>query len=70
LTQILASTDAQGNRVRFVLLAGHCFDTIGAAPVIKDMGFDAPLADTAFVANWTIAEMNQRGAKSVISQRP
>jgi transposase len=63
-------TDALGNLVRFVLLPGHRFDTIGVAPLIKDIAFDALLADKAFDSNWIIEEMNQRGAKIVISQRP
>jgi hypothetical protein len=63
-------TDALGNRVHVVLLPGYRFDTIGVAPLIKGIGFDALWADKAFVANWIIAEMNQRGAEIVNSQRP
>lgn len=63
-------TDALGNLVRFHLLPGHRYDTIGVAPLIEDIDFDAILADKAFDANWIIDEMNQRGAKIVISQRP
>jgi hypothetical protein len=33
-TKVLALTDALGNLVRFVLLPGHCFDTVGAPPLI------------------------------------
>lgn len=33
-TKILALTDALGNLVRFVLLPGHRFDTVGVAPLI------------------------------------
>jgi transposase len=63
-------TDALGNLVRFHLLPGHRYDTIGVAPLIEDIDFGAILADKAFDANWIIEEMNQRGAKIVISQRP
>ena len=69
-TKILALTDALGNLVRFVLLAGQRYDTVGVAPLIKDLEFDALIADKAFDANWIIAELDQRGAKAVISQHP
>ena len=35
-TKILALTDALGNLVRFVLLPGQRFDTVGVAPLIED----------------------------------
>ena len=63
-------TDALGNLVRFQLLPGNRYDTIGVAPLIKGIAFDAILADKAFDANWIIEEMNERGAQIVISQRP
>lgn len=69
-TKILALTDALGNLVRFQLLPGQPYDTIGVEPLIKDVKFDALLADKAFDANWIIDDMNARGAKIVISQRP
>ena len=59
-----------GNLVRFVLLPGNRFDTVGVAPLIEDIEFGAILADKAFDSNWIIEEMNARGAKIVISQRP
>ena len=59
-----------GNLVRFVLLPGNRYDTIGVAPLIDGIAFDALLGDKAFDANWIIEELNQRGAKVVISQRP
>ena len=62
--------DALGNLVRFVLMPANRYDTIGVAPLIKDVSFDALLADKAFDSNWIIEEMNQRGAKVVISQMP
>ena len=69
-TKILALTDALGNLVRFVLLPGHRFDTIGVAPLIQDVEFGALLGDKAFDANWIIADLDERGAKAVISQHP
>ena len=66
----MALTDALGNLVRFVLLPGQRYDTIGVAPLIKGIEFDGLIADKAFDANWIISELNQRGAKIVISQRP
>lgn len=56
--------------MRFVLLPGHRFDTVGVAPLIDGIAFDAILADKAFDSNWIIAEMNERGAAICISQRP
>jgi transposase len=69
-TKILALTDALGNLVRFVLLPGHRYDTLGVAPLIQDIEFEGFIADKAFDANWIIDELNERGAKIVISQRP
>ena len=42
-TKILALTDALGNLVRFVLLPGNRYDTIGVAPLIENIEFDALL---------------------------
>jgi transposase len=56
--------------VRFTLLPGHRFDTVGVAPLIEGISFDAMLADKAFDSNWIIADMNARGAIICISQRP
>ena len=69
-TKILALTDALGNLVRFVLLPGQRHDTVGVAPLIEDVEFDGWIADKAFDANWLAAELNERGAKIVISQMP
>jgi transposase len=52
-------TDALGNLVRFVLLPGHRYDTIGVAPLIAGIEFGGIIAD-----------MNERGARIVIAQRP
>ena len=69
-TKILALTDALGNLVRFVLLPGQRFDTVGVAPLIEGVAFDALIADKAFDSDGIIAELNERGAKIVISQHP
>lgn len=59
-----------GNLVRFELLPGHRFDTVGVAPLIKDLDFGGLIADKAFDSNWIIENLNERGAKIVISQHP
>ena len=69
-TKILALTDALGNLVRFILLPGNRYDTIGVAPLVDGIDFDALLGDKAFDANWIVEELDRRGAKIVISQRP
>src|SRR5436190_3914116 len=69
-TKILALTDALGNLVRFVLLPGQRFDTVGVPPLIEGLAFDALIADKAFDSNAIIAELDARGAKVVISQHP
>ena len=69
-TKILALTDALGNLVRFVLLPGQRFDTVGVPPLIEGIAFDALIADKAFDNNDIIADLDERGAKAVISQHP
>ena len=49
-------------------MPGHRFDTVGVAPLIKGIKFDAMLADKAFDSNRIIAERNERGAVICISQ--
>ena len=56
--------------MRFTLLPGNRYDTVGVAPLIDGIAFDAILADKAFDSDWIIEDMNQRGARIVISQRP
>ena len=68
--KILALTDALGKLVRFVLLPRQRYDTVGVAPLIAGVQFDALIADKAFDANWIIAELNRRGAGILVSQRP
>jgi len=62
--------DALGNLVRFILMPANRYDTVGVAPLIKGVQFGAMLADKAFDSDWIIEDMNERGAKIVISQRP
>jgi hypothetical protein len=44
-TKILALNDALGKLVRFVLLPGHQYDTIGVPPLIEGLRFGALIAD-------------------------
>jgi len=63
-TKILALTDALGNLVRFVLMPGQRFDTVGVAPLIEGVEFGGLLGDKAFDSNSIITELNERGAKN------
>lgn len=56
--------------MRFVLLPGNRYDTVGVAPLIKGVNFDALFGDKSYDSNWIIAEMNACGALICISQRP
>ena len=69
-TKILALTDALGNLVRFTLLPGQRFDSVGVPPLIESVTFDALIADKAFDSNAIIADLDERGAKVVVSQHP
>ncbi len=69
-TKILALCDALGNLVRFVLLPGHRYDTVGVPPLIDGLSFKAMIADKAFDTSAIVADLNERGAKIVISQHP
>ena len=69
-TKILALTDALGNLVRFDLLPGHRYDTVGVPPLLDGLDLGALIADKAFDSNAIIADLNARGAKVVISQHP
>jgi len=69
-TKILALTDALGNLVRFVLLPGQRFDTVGVPPLIEGLAFDALIADKAFDSNAIIADLDERGTKVGIAQHP
>jgi transposase len=69
-TKILALTDALGNLVRFELLPGHRFDTVGIEPLLEGIDFGGLIADKAFDSDAIMADLNARGAKIVISQHP
>ena len=43
---------------------------MGFAPLIDTVELEALIADKAFDANWIIDELEERGVKIVISQRP
>jgi transposase len=66
----VALTDALGNMVRFELLPGQRFDTVGVAPLIKDIDFGGLIADKAFDSAWILEELDARGAQVVISPHP
>ena len=69
-TKILALTDALGNLVRFTLLPGQRFDTVGFPPLVDGLAFEALIADKAFDSNAIVTELDARGAKIVIAQHP
>ena len=69
-TKILALCDALGNLVRFTLMPGQRYDTVGLPPLIEGIAFDALIGDKAFDSNAVIAELDARRAKVVISQHP
>jgi transposase len=69
-TKILALTDALGNLVRFRLMPGNRYDSIGVPPLIDGIAFAGLIADKAFDSNALVAELDDRGAKIVISQHP
>lgn len=58
--------DALGTLVRFVLLPGQRHDSIGVAPLIDGITFDALLGDKAFDSDPLRAELEQRKAQAVI----
>lgn len=65
-TKIVALADALGNLARFVLLPGQRHDTVGVAPLIEGVSFDALLGDKASDADWLRADLDDRGAIAVI----
>ena len=66
-TKILALTDALGNLVRFRLMPGNRYDTVGVPPLLAGVSFDALIADKAFDSNAIVADLDERGAKAVIA---
>jgi len=69
-TKILALTDALGNLVRFRLMPGNRYDSVEVPPLIDGIAFDGLIADKAYDSNALVAELNERGARIVISQHP
>ena len=70
-TKILALTDALGNLVRFVLLPGHRRRRRFRRSAERHRPYrNGLIADKAFDSNAIIADLNERGAKIVISQHP
>ena len=69
-TKILALTDALDNLVRFVLMSGIVSIRWASRRVIDGLAFDGFIADKAYDSNSIIADLNERGAKIVISQHP
>ena len=55
--------------MRFELLPGQRYDTVGVAPLIDGIDFGGLIADKAFDSNWIIEDLNERGAQIVIAQR-
>ena len=51
-------------------MPGQRYDTVGVAALLEGAEFGALLADKAFDSNAIIDELNERGAKVVISQHP
>jgi len=68
-TKIVAMTDALGNLVRFTLIPGQNYDTVGVAALIQPADFKGLIADKAFDVNWIVDEMNKQNAQIVIPQR-
>ena len=56
-----------GNLVRFELLPGQRFDTVGVATLINGITFGGLIADQAFGSSDIIADLDERGAKILIS---
>ncbi|MFT4014373.1 MAG: hypothetical protein QM682_13415 [Paracoccus sp. (in: a-proteobacteria)] len=53
--------------MRFELLPGHRFDTVGVGPLLAGIDFGGLIADKSFDSD---ADLDERAAKVVISQHP
>lgn len=62
-------TDALGNLVRFTLIPGQHYDTVGVAPLLEPADFGGLLADKAFDVHWIVDAIRAQGACVVIPQR-
>ncbi|POF61118.1 hypothetical protein KMAL_32670 [Novacetimonas maltaceti] len=68
-TKIIAMTDALGNLVRFTLIPGQHYDTVGVMPLLEPADFEGLLADKAFDVHWIVDTIRAQGARVVIPQR-
>jgi hypothetical protein len=68
--RVRPSAVPKGNLVRFELLPGHRFDTVGVPPLIDSVAFGALIADKAFDANAIIADLDPRGAMTIFRGYP
>ena len=62
-TKILALTDALGNLVRFRLMPGNRFDSIGVAPLVDGVEFGAFIARQGFRQQRYCCRSQQTGLK-------
>jgi transposase len=51
-------------------MPGQRYDSVDVPPLIEGIAFGGLIADKAFDSNALVAELNERGAKVVISQHP
>ena len=63
-----AAADHESNRGKHAYAPspdkdGLALDTLGVAPLIEGLEFDAFIADTAFDSNDIIADLHRRGAR-------
>ena len=65
-TKILALTDALGNLVRFHLMPGHRFDTVGVPPLLDGLEFGGLIADKAYDSDAIIADLDVTGPHRVV----
>ncbi|KAB8123885.1 hypothetical protein D3W54_06340 [Komagataeibacter medellinensis] len=65
----ITMTDVLGNLVRFTLIPGQHYDTVGVAPLLEPMDFEGILADKAFDVHWIVDPIYAQDACVVIPQR-
>ena len=66
LDKIVNLVDTLGDLVRSFLLPGQADDIKGIAPLIKEVSFEALLADETVDADWLLKDLNKHGAPAVI----
>ncbi|GCE89252.1 transposase [Komagataeibacter diospyri] len=62
-------TDALGNLLRFTLIPGQHYDTVGVAPRLQPTDFRRLPADRALDVHWIVYAIRAQGACVVIPQR-